>query len=183
MTAVKPSEWLRVEAPAGQAMVVVFYSLVLVSLADVIAHLVITTLHVTFTDQNLIRNSHWINSYPHSVLGFLGLLAALVWYAFREEVLLRFVPLTLVTRFWPMPAAVIVTSIFSSVVFGYLHGGAIYIWSQGLSGLIYCGVFLKCGGWSRGWNRPVKGLFFSTLAHFLHNALIATPIFWGWRTM
>jgi hypothetical protein len=176
-------KWLRIEAPAGHAMVVVFYSLLLVSLVDFTARLVITSLHITLTDQNLARNAQWANSYPHSVFGFLGLLAALVYYTLEEEVLFRFAPLTLVTRFWPMPTAVIVTSILSSAVFGYLHGGAIYIWLRGVAGLVYCGVFLKCGGWSRGWNRPFKALFFSTLAHFVHNALVVTPIFWGWRTI
>jgi membrane protease YdiL (CAAX protease family) len=179
----KGLKWLRVEAPAGQAMVVVFYSLLLLGLFDLIARLAITALHIPFTDQNLARNTQWASSFPHSVFGFLGLLAGLVYYALEEETLLRFAPLTLVTRFWPMPTAVIATSILSSAVFGYLHGGAAYILVRGIPGLIYCGVFLKCGGWSRGWSRPFRALFFSTLGHFLHNALVATPIFWGWRTM
>jgi membrane protease YdiL (CAAX protease family) len=176
----KSLKWLRIEAPAGQAMGVVFYSLLLVGLVDVIARLAITSLHITFTDQNLARNAQWASSFPHSVFGFLGLLAALVYYALAEEIPFRFVPLTLVTRFWPIPTAVIVTSVLSSAVFGYLHGGAAYIWLRGVAGLIYCGVFLKCGGWNR---RPFKALFFTTLAHFLHNTLVAVPIFWGWRTM
>ena len=173
-------KWLRVEAPAGTAPVVVFYSLLLLGLVDLIARLAITSLHITFTDQNLARNTQWASSFPHSVFGFLGLLAALVYYALAEEVPIRFIPLTLVTRFWPIPTAVIATSILSSAVFGYLHGGAVYILLRGIPGLIYCGVFLKCGGWSR---RPFKALLFTTLAHFSHNALVATPIFWGWRTM
>jgi hypothetical protein len=170
--------WLRTEAPAGQAGAIVLYALVLVSSVDFIERLVIT-----FDDQNLVRNAKWASSFHHSSAGYFYLLVALAYYAGVEEVLTRAVPLTLVTRLSTMPLAVIVASVLSSAIFGYLHGGAAYIWLRGVAGLIYCGVFLKCGGWSHGWSRPFKALFFYTLTHFLHNAIVATPIFWGWRTM
>jgi hypothetical protein len=172
--------WLRTEASGGQAFAIVLYALVLLSSVDFIEHLVITS-----HDQNLVRNAQWASSFPHSPAGYFYVLVALTYYAGVEEILTRAIPLTLVTRLTTMPLAVIVVSVLSSAIFGYLHGGAAYIWSRGVAGLIYCGVFLKCGGWSRGWrwSRPFKALFFSTLTHFLHNALVATPIFWGWRTV
>jgi hypothetical protein len=169
---------LRTEASARQAVTIVVYALVLLGSVDFIERLV-----VTFNDQNLVKNAKWASSFPHSPAGYFYLLVALTYYAAVEEVLTRAVPLTLVARLTAMPLAVIVVSVLSSAVFGYLHGGATYIWLRGIAGLVYCGVFLKCGGWSGGWRGPFKSLFFTTLTHFLHNAIVATPIFWGWRTV
>ena len=86
---------------------------------------------------------------------------------FLEEMLFRaplYVPIYFGWTNILIPCVIILSGIF-----GWLHGGIGNIFIQGLAGLVFSIVFLKCGGMQREfW----KGLFSSTATHTASNALI-----------
>lgn len=69
---------------------------------------------------------------------------------------------------------VIVSAIALSILFGYLHGGILFIFIQGVSGLLYSVLFLKCGGYAR---KALKPVATCTAAHFAWNAGFFSTIY------
>ncbi len=67
-----------------------------------------------------------------------------------EELIFRlgflFVPIQIFSNSAPLP--IFTAVVWSSVIFGYMHGGFKKVPLQGVSGLILSVVFLKCGGWN-----------------------------------
>lgn len=99
---------------------------------------------------------------------FLGRLLRI---AFIEELLFRFPLLALTDERWSTTKILICASV-SSASFGFFHGGVYHIFLQGVSGFIFCILFLKCGGF-RGiqWKGAVKALTATTTVHFLYNVV------------
>lgn len=60
-------------------------------------------------------------------------------------------------------------SIFSSVIFGYMHGAPVNIFIQGVGGFILCATFLKCGAMNC---KLGKALAASTAVHALWNCYV-----------
>jgi len=77
----------------------------------------------------------------------LGTTYLLAKAALIEEIVFRGIPLHLAVLFshgrWGFITPV---ALVSSFVFGWGHGGWEGIFLQGFGGLLYCGLFLKCGG-------------------------------------
>lgn len=82
-----------------------------------------------------------------------------------EEVVFRGVPLWLVTRLRQSEDFIPGVAVASSLIFGVLHdGGITSIALQGIGGLVFCALYLKCGG--------LRGAFLAplTCAIILHMA-------------
>lgn len=103
----------------------------------------------------------------------------LLYLAAIEEFLFRVILLYLVMLVSRMVLGkrdfgyVLFAIVWSSIYFGYIHGGIIHIFIQGVAGVLFCLVFLKCGGYQ---GKIAKAFYCSTLCHALVNLLIA---YWG----
>jgi hypothetical protein len=181
--------WLADETSVRAGFAMAIYTAPLLTLPIAIQTLVLRIAGVSFADRNTAWNVDWARSFPHSVSGYLFLLAWLVEIAVVEELLFRLIPLGLVMRLRRTSPALAVTAVVASVVYGYGHGlvagvGPVgsfaYIWPRGASALILSVVFLKCGGWQR---HLLKGFCFSALTHWLYDVAVFTMVFWGWRTL
>lgn len=84
-----------------------------------------------------------------------------------EELLFRGI-LYPCARYIPNDRVLIAAILCSSMVFGYEHGGMRGVPLQGIMGMIFASVFMKCGGMHR---RPLRALMASICAHAFHNAL------------
>lgn len=89
--------------------------------------------------------------------------------ALIEEVIFR-LPLALIVKKWGNSWQLFIAIVLFSMAFGMAHGSVKNIPLQGTFGLIYCLIFLKCGGLQR---RYGKALCASTLAHVTMNGIIA----------
>jgi membrane protease YdiL (CAAX protease family) len=90
-------------------------------------------------------------------------------FAFVEELAFRAFPLSTGFSLGLRVKGLMFIAIVSSVVFGYLHGGYTHIFIQGISGLIFCIIYLKCGCLEHKFFKP---LFSATLAHASFNGMI-----------
>ena len=97
----------------------------------------------------------------------------LLYLAFMEEIFFRFAPLFLAAALFRRFERGIILLFFvvaSSVIFGWMHGGYEYIFFQGVFGVLFCVLYLKCGGMQ---GHHVKALVTTTGAHFLWNGTLA----------
>ena len=95
---------------------------------------------------------------------------SLILLAFREELLFR-APLALLFLFRGVTMGkVLMAAMALSILFGFFHGGFIYILFQGVIGFSWCVLFLKCGG---AHGRPLKAVFVTTLTHAGYNGALA----------
>lgn len=100
--------------------------------------------------------------------------------ALLEEILFRYLPFQMavyrseefdIENYWKVKASVIIyATCWSSVVFGLMHGNFFNIFIQGVVGIFFCLVFLKCGGMKRNFGKAVIA---SAFCHFSYNGLIA----------
>jgi len=65
--------------------------------------------------------------------------------------------------------AIMAVSVVSSIIFGWVHGGPQFIPFEGVGGLIYCIVFIKCGGFQE---RYAKATACSTVTHYSFNLFV-----------
>lgn len=96
-------------------------------------------------------------------------LATLILAVFVEEVIFRVAPLTLATLLCKSPQTVLLVAGASSVIFGLVHGSWHHIFIQGVAGILFSCVFLKCGGFSK---KYVKATAASVATHFLVNGIL-----------
>ncbi len=97
---------------------------------------------------------------PVFSLGFFIPAAALEECVFRA-------PLVIMAMIYQ--PAVVPFALVLSTGFGLIHGGMQHILLQGVCGLIFAAVFLKCGGMQ---GRLLLGLLCSTLAHAGSNSTV-----------
>jgi membrane protease YdiL (CAAX protease family) len=143
-----------------------------------------TTLPVNSTKEQKDQN---LNTVDMLSIQFAGLL---VYYAFREEVVFRLIPLTLVAAVLRhiisndnIPTRLTILVIIS-LIFGYIHGGYDHLLVQGVSGLMFGIVYMKCGGSNYKSNIHVfRGLLCSTFVHYSVNYIfsIMTVVLYGMR--
>ena len=97
--------------------------------------------------------------------------------ALVEEIRFRGIPIMLAhlanaffggKTFW-----LLLTCLISSWLFGLAHGSYLNLITQGAMGLVFCFVFLKCGGYQRPFKKHLKALAATTLVHFTYNGLMA----------
>ncbi len=89
--------------------------------------------------------------------------------AFFEELIFRAPLIGVIKMGWPKYKIIISATIFSAA-FGMCHGSIYNIFIQGVSGFMYCVLFLKCGGIQKKYN---KALITTTTAHFSFNGILA----------
>jgi len=102
------------------------------------------------------------------VLFVIFLLAALL-----EEVVFR-LPLVIFVKLGWSVTKVLGVALLLSIIFGFLHGGVSHIYLQGVGGLLYSVIFLKCGGFQGNFSKAVG---VSTAVHFLYNMTLILLIF------
>ena len=102
----------------------------------------------------------------------------LIGAAFFEECMFRLPLAVMVEHDWTV-SQIALGVLGLSTVFGLLHGGILNILVQGVSGLLYSVLFLKCGGYQ---GRIGKPILCSTAVHFLFNASISAAILAGGGT-
>lgn len=99
----------------------------------------------------------------------LNIILFLLGAAFLEELIFR-LPLAI----FSLDNAFIVV-VISTVIFALVHNGNRPIRKllvQGTAGVIYSLVFIKSGGLEN----PIVGIYWSTLYHFVTNAMILLPV-------
>jgi membrane protease YdiL (CAAX protease family) len=82
--------------------------------------------------------------------------------SFGEEFFFRFCPLFIAVKAGMRKSWIICVALASSALFGWLHGGVVHIFMQGVAGFLYSLAYLKCGGW-RG--AVLKPLAVTTTTH------------------
>ena len=93
-------------------------------------------------------------------------LAFLISGVIVEELTYRAFPLFIAIQLGSKKYVVVILVLISSVVFGFDHGGPVYILMQGVTGLVYSFLFLTCGGWRGALFKPFA---VSTTAHLIWN--------------
>jgi len=153
-------DWLQKE-PTGTAFWKFLALIVLLNYGFASwVEIVLTVGGVQFPDsevlENLVRN--------HTVI-FFGLLPFLVAI---EEAIFR-LPLVVFLKRNASPRTLCVVVAILSILFGLGHGGWIGVPIQGVMGISFCVVFLKCGGLQK---KYWKAFLSSTGVHFVHNFIV-----------
>jgi len=92
--------------------------------------------------------------------------------AFLEEVVFR-LPLGFARKLKLSARNTLALAILLSMIFGLAHGKIINIFIQGVSGLIYSILFLKCGGYQ---GKIFKPLVTATATHAMFNGTLGIII-------
>lgn len=95
----------------------------------------------------------------------LFLFALLPFLAALEELIFR-LPLALFLKFNVRSETLCAVAFVLSTVFGLAHGGWVGVPIQGVMGVVFCVVFLKCGGLRKKYR---KAFLSSTAVHFTYN--------------
>lgn len=161
-------DWLADEACGWEIVKIIFSAIICgMIVADVVIPTIAQLIGHTLLPQDLVMTATAVSerSVPiFSLKAFVITTCA----EFTEEFAFRFAPLALTFLKFGRSRMVLVAALLSSIVFGYLHGGYDLIFTAGFDGLMFCFVFLKCGGMS---GSLIKGLLCSFLAHFSKNAI------------
>ncbi|MBI1957338.1 MAG: CPBP family intramembrane metalloprotease [Candidatus Niyogibacteria bacterium] len=169
--------WLEAEA-TGKRMYGLIVAVVLVSLmCSLFAAMILQSLGVELppvVDESKLLGTPFIPLVAHYII-----LAVLL-----EEIIFRFIPLSVAVRMKCSFTKLMAIAIASSVIFGFLHGilpalkrgdamefmnGVPFIFIQGVSGFLLSIAFLKCGGYA---GKFEKALLASTAIHGLENSII-----------
>lgn len=110
-----------------------------------------------------------------SISFFYGALIIAV-AAFTEELLFRFLPVVVFRWILGEKTEVFfLAAVTSSTIFGYEHGGLVFILSQGVVGFLWFMLYLKCGGF-RGGRGHFKALATTSVLHFIFNMIIVLSL-------
>lgn len=108
------------------------------------------------------------NTVPFGNFSPLEYLSQIPWNNVQEELRYRLIPLAIPilggSRRLVLPMA-----LASSVSFGVLHGGLVHIPLQGVMGVFFSIIFLKCGGMQK---RFVRATSMAIFAHMLYDAAV-----------
>lgn len=107
----------------------------------------------------------------------IGFLLMFLLFIFEEELFYRFPLAFFVWLKWPLKRMLLVAATLS-LLFGFFHGGILYVFLQGTIGFGLCLIFLKCGGSHK---RYFKAIGATTLTHcFLNGVLLAISVLQGY---
>jgi len=124
---------------------------------------------ISLNEPRAMEHAHQMSEMIHNhPMVFFVIFLPLV--AFCEEVLFRLMPLAFAVQlFGKKMLPVMFVAIIASMFFGSVHSlGLRNILFQGEGGLLYCLLFLKCGGWSR---ETIKPLAVTTATHYTWDAV------------
>jgi len=100
-----------------------------------------------------------------------------------EELIFRIAPLIIAVRLFDTLWKVLIVGILTSIVFGFAHGSIAHIFLQGIMGMLYVILFLKCGGLSGKPGQYLKKYSKASLAviaaHMIHNGILLAVSFIG----
>jgi membrane protease YdiL (CAAX protease family) len=150
--------WLRTE-PVG---IELYSFLIMTTMVYTIISTIlgITSYYLGFVDENQRRVETFLTEVPLMTI-FVTFFIGIV----KEEVIFR-LPLALFIKLKAGLPAILTVSVVSSILFGYYHGDWVNLKHQSVGGLVYCIVFLKCGGLHGNY----KKAFLSALAvHLLYD--------------
>lgn len=148
--------WFRAE-PIGIELCF-FLTLTLIVDLNLAIILAKTSNSFGFVDKNQLAVDVLMKEVP-----FVTVFVRLPITVFMEEVIFR-LPLALFVKFKANLPTILIMSVISSILFGYAHGSWGNVMNQGVGGLVYCVVFLKCGGLQ---GRYKKAFFSAFGAHLL----------------
>ncbi len=107
---------------------------------------------------------------PFRYFNTLMFVSLLVQAPILEEMLFRFVPLTIVTFFTKKPHIVLTTVVLFATLFGAIHPYDMVGRSQvAISGIVFGAIFLKCGGLQ---GLVVRGWLCAVAAHSASNLFL-----------
>ncbi len=90
-------------------------------------------------------------------------------YALMEEIIFRLPLAILITSESVGTKGIMLLAGILSFMFGVAHGGLSHLPIQGISGFVFCLVFLKCGGLQK---QFAKATAASAMTHFLFNLTV-----------
>ena len=130
-----------------------------------------------------------ISDYPLAIF-----FTALAFMALAEEITFRWAPIfiprffieKIASRWFPefiyqfltdkLIQIILVSALLASIIFGWVHGGFIFIFIQGIIGFIWSLLFIKCGGYRGGFSGYRKALLTTFVSHFTYNAVIIISV-------
>lgn len=126
----------------------------------------------TFGAIKILYSLGGINLLPTATIGIskrLVLLSYSIYFfiiaAFREEMVYRLSLMFAIEKFG-RSGAVLWVALVISIIFGWGHGGIIHVFTQGVIGLSFSILFLKCGGFQRHY---FKAVMVVTITHAFFN--------------
>ena len=167
--------WLQTQVPISHIWLFVLYSILSIFVLNFVTILILPK---HFTDPPPFDPSD-LN--PGSYLNFntprIGV-PVLTWefpgqvfyLAVMEELVFRFVLLGGAVQIWGATWPVLLVMVASSIVFGLMHGGPVNVLLQGVSGIVFCIVFLKCGGFDQNF---LMALMIVAITHCIFNSIVA----------
>lgn len=124
-------------------------------------------LGVGLGDNSIFINNLLASPWYYNILFIIGA-------AFLEEIIFRFIPILFCVKIFGISRWSLLVVFLVSCEFGYFHYGFVSIFLQGVSGILYSIVYIKCGGFQR---RHFKALLSSTVAHALYNGTLMVMMF------
>jgi len=103
-----------------------------------------------------------------------SLLFYLPYWAFREELLFRFLPFLIIflPKYQFSNKQIFSFVVLSSCIFGYVHGDFRAIFVQGVIGAYLSLIFWRYSFRLKNWRGMINGLIASTVVHFLYNSFL-----------
>lgn len=167
--------WLQTQVPISHIWIFALYSILSIFVLNFVTILILPK---RFTEPpSFDPYDPSFGSYPRFNAPPIGL-PILTWkfpgqifsLAVIEEVTFRFVLLGGAIQIWGATWPVLLVMVISSIVFGLMHGGPVNILLQGVSGVVFSIVFLKCGGFDHAF---LMALMVAAITHCIFNTIVA----------
>lgn len=167
--------WLQTQVPIGHVWVFALYSILSIFVLNFVTILILPK---RFTEPPPF------NPYDPSSGSYLHFKALrpgipiLTWefpghvfsLAVMEEMVFRFALLGGAVQIWGAAWPVLLIIIISSIIFGLMHGDPVNVLIQGVGGVVFCIVFLKCGGFDQNF---LMALMIVAITHCIFNTIVA----------
>ncbi len=169
--------WLQTQVPIGQIWLFVLLSLLSIFSLNFITILILPKHFTDPPPPPYDPSDPSFGSYLYLNMPRLGM-PILTWefpgqlfsIALMEEIIFRFVLLGGAIQIWGATWPVLLVLALSSIIFGLMHGRPVNILLQGVGGIVFCIIFLKCGGFA---HHFLMATFVVALAHSIFNSIVA----------
>ena len=167
--------WLQTQVPIGHIWLFVLYSIGSIFILNLLTILLLPkrfTEPPPFDPSDLDPGSYLHLNAPRMGIPILTWIfpGQLFSLAVMEEIVFRFVLLGGAIQIWGATWPVLLVMIISSIVFGLMHGGPVNVLLQGVGGLVFCVIFLKCGAFGHNF---LMALMVTAIAHCISNLIAA----------
>ena len=122
-------------------------------------------------------------SVPHLLQLKLSLFFYLPYWAFREEIIFRFLPFLVIflLKYQFSNRQILSFVIVSSCIFGYVHGDFRAIFVQGVMGAYFSLVFWRYSFRLKNLRCLINGLIFSIIVHLSYNSSLFIFVYFAQR--